>query len=342
MRTNAALVNADGNVARRRKRMKRSARGTLLTRLAAGLALGTVVAAGLGCAVKQPALPNYPALPKHEAAKVNQNDDARRLGGRLFDKFWTELNVEFVPDDANTPEPDGTGGPFGNGTLPDAAGKPMLNPGHNYRLENLLGWDLHGQAGIAGKRFEGNHCVLLPDLLKNSDPRADWVARITHGEDAIPAYGSVLTSTQIEAVVDFLLGVRDGTLPQPDDLFTLDTQVAGLYRLSAKGDAQRGHALFERTCKGCHGSDGTAITLDDKHSLGTFLRMNASEAWLKVLNGDPGSTMGPQLSVAASRDELTTQLQDLLAAGCDRTRYPKGKASEDVADDDARCGAHLK
>lgn len=323
--------------------MMRRARGTVLTRVAAGLALGTAVMAGLSCAAKPPKLPNYPAMPKQEATKTNQNDDSRRLGGRLFDKFWSELKLEFVPDDPNTPEADGKGGPFGNGTLPDAAGKPMLNPGHNYRLKNLLGWDLHGQSGIAGKRFEGQHCVLLPDLLKNSDPRADWVARLTKGEDAIPAYGSVLTSTQIEAVADFLLGVRDGSLPQPDDLFTLDAQVAGFYRLSAKGDAERGHALIEKTCKNCHGADGTAIPLEDnKHSLGTFLRMNASEAWLKALNGDPGSSMGPQLPVTAAREELTDQLQDLFAASCDRTRYPRGKATEDVADGDPRCGAHLK
>jgi hypothetical protein len=296
-----------------------------------------------GARHKAPAPPSYPALPKQEAVAQARNDDARRLGGRLFDNFWKELGLSFVPDDPTTPEPDGKGGPFGNGTLPDAAGKPLLNPGHDYRLKNLLGWDLHGASGIAGKRFEGSHCVLLPDLLKNRDPRAEWVARLTRGEDAIPAYGSVLTSTQIEAVVDFLLGVRDGTLPQPDELFTLDPAVPGFYRLVAGGDAGRGHALFERTCKGCHGADGTTLVLEQgQHSLGTFLRSNASEAWLKVLSGDPGSSMGPQLSIRATREELTGQLRDLFAAGCDRARYPKGKASEDVPDGDARCGAYLK
>lgn len=327
--------------------MMRSAMGPMLTRVAAGLSLGAALALGLpgaisGCASKQPPLPSYPALPKQAASVAPKNDDARRLGGRLFDKFWSELKLEFVPDNPHTPEPDGKGGPFGNGTLPDAAGKPMLNPGHNYRLKNLLGWDLHGAAGIAGRRFEGDHYVLLPDVLKNNDPRAEWVARLTKGEDAIPAYGSVLTSTQIEALVDFLLGVRDGSLPQPDDLFTLDVQVPGFYRLGVQGDAARGHGLYESSCKGCHGADGTAIAIDEVHSLGTFMRMNASEAWLKILNGNPGSGMGPQLPIAASREELTGQLRDLFAASCDRTRYPRGKAAEDVADGDARCGAHLK
>jgi hypothetical protein len=72
-------------------------------------------------------------------------------------------------------------------------------------------------------------------------------------------------------------------------------------------------------------------------------RSRASEAWLNVLNGTPGTPMGPQLAPAGTRAELTQQLRDLFAAGCDRGRYPRGKAAApDVPDGDARCGAQLK
>lgn len=298
---------------------------------------------GAGCSAPPAPPPQYPTLPgKQPSSPVVQNDDAARLGGRLYDNFYRELKLDFIPDNPKTPEIDGHGGPFGNGTLPGADGKPLINTGHDYRLKNLLGWDLHGAAGISGQEYKATACVLLPDLLKNTDSRETWRARLTKGEDAIPAYASVLSEAQIEALLDFMLGVRDGTLPQPDALFTLDAKVPGFYRLAQGGDAARGHALFTQTCKGCHGADGTSIPLEGgQQSLGSFLRAEASEAWLKILVGAAGTRMGPQLTPSASRGELNQALLDLFAACCDRKRYPKGNA-DDVPDADARCGAYLK
>ena len=57
---------------------------------------------------------------------------AIELGGRLFDNWYAELGLEFVPDDPATPALDGKGGPFGNGTLPDSEGAPLANAGHGY------------------------------------------------------------------------------------------------------------------------------------------------------------------------------------------------------------------
>jgi hypothetical protein len=301
----------------------------------------------MSCAARPtPVIATYPALPASGsvAQKPLENDDALRLGGRLFDDPWRELRLDFVADDPKTEALDGKGGPIGNGTLPDDQGKPLPNAGHDYRLKNLLGWDLHGASGISGKAYQNTECVLLPDLMKNSDSREVWIARLTRGEDAIPAYGSVLSGTQIAALADFLLGVRDGTLPQSDDLFTLDEHVTGFYRLKEGGDAARGQVLFENKCKRCHGADGTNIPLaGGKYSLGTFLRTQASAAWLKILVGQAGSSMGPQLDKNAPRAVLSQELRDLLAAGCDRARLPRGKASEpDVPNGDARCGAYLK
>jgi cytochrome c553 len=308
------------------------------------MALAWNCAVALACAAPPPRVPDYPPLPGARAPQAAPNDDARRLGGRLFDDFVKELGLDFVPDDPRTPAADGKGGPFGDGCLPDAQGKPLLNSGHGYRLKNLLGWDLHGAAGIAGRKAADGSCVLLPDLLKNTESREAWVTRLTRGEDAIPAYGSLLSSMQIGAIVDFLLAVRDGVLPHPDDLFLLDAQAPGFYRLAPGGDAQRGHALIAETCAQCHGADGTGFLLEGgAHSLGTFLRSRADEAWLKVLNGVPGERMKPQLPITDGRAQLTQALRDLFAAGCERARYPRGKASQDdVPEGDVRCGALLK
>jgi mono/diheme cytochrome c family protein len=262
----------------------------------------------------------------------------------LFDNWIKETKAAFTPDNPDTPALDGAGGPFGNGTLADAQGKPLANSGHNYRFKGLFGWDLRGADGINGPTFRDKPAVLLPNVLTNTDSRDVWISRLTRGEDAIPAYGSVLSAAQIEALVDFMLGVRDGKLPRPDDLFSLTTRATGGYALVPGGDATRGHALFAATCAECHGADGGAWLFDEgQHSLGTLARSEGYEVWLKVLNGQPGSTMGPQLDPNLTRDQQVGALRDLQAALCDRARYPRGKASqEDVADDDPRCGAALR
>jgi cytochrome c5 len=271
-------------------------------------------------------------------------DPSVGLGGRLFDNWITETKSTFTPDNPETPALDGTGGPFGNGTLADAQGNPLPNAGHNYRFKGLFGWDLRGAEGIHGAAFRDKPAVLLPNVLTNTDGRDVWIARITKGEDAIPGYGSVLTGPQIEALVDFMLGVRDSKLPRPDELFTLTTRAAGGYSIVAGVDAARGHALFAATCAECHGTDGAELLFDEgEHSLGTLARTEGYEVWLKVLNGQPGSPMGPQLDPNLTRDQQVSALRDLQAALCDRTRYPRGKAThEDVPNGDPRCGAALK
>lgn len=284
------------------------------------------------------------SVPTQAASEGAEAAEAHGLGGRLFDHWAKELQLDFVPDNPETPEADGRGGPFGNGTLPDRSGKPMLNSGHGYRLKNLFGWDMRGADGIYGPAYQNKSHVLLPDLLKNSDPREVWIERLQTGEDAIPAYGSVLTRPQLEALVDFMLGVRDGALPGPEEVFALSTGTPGNYTLVEAGDPVRGQAYYAETCAGCHGEQGTKFLLDGgKQSLGMVMRTEAYETWLKVLSGQPGSSMHAQVPAHASHEDLTRIVQDLNAATCNRIAFPKGAATgEDVPDGDPRCGEKLK
>ncbi len=270
-------------------------------------------------------------------------DPRATLGGRLFDHWAKELGKDFVPDVKDSEALDGKGGPWDNGTLPGADGRPIVNTGHDYRPKRLFGHDLGGAEGIDGRNYRAQPYVLQPNLLTTIDEREAWITRLTHGEDAIPAYASVLSPEQIAALVDFMLAVRDGTAPHPDDILSLTSGDAHSYTLVA-GDAERGHALFAERCASCHGGDGAKWLLDDgTHTVGTLARSAAYEVWLKILNGEPGSPMGPQVDPAAPRAERAADIRDLLAALCDRTRYPRGDAShEDVPDDDPRCGAALR
>lgn len=283
---------------------------------------------------------NEPASGQEQASPMPDTE----LGGRLFDNWYTELGVAFVPDDPATPEIDGKGGPFGNGTLPDSHGAPMPNAGHGYRFKNLFGWDLRGADGIYGAAFLNRPHVLVPDLLKNVESRDTWVERLTKGEDAIPAYGQVLTPAQIEAVVTFLLAVREGSLPQAADVFTLSNKEQGYYALVAGADPERGHHVFAHTCARCHGADGAKQAIDGgKFSVGSIARREAYETWLKALSGQPGTLMRAQVDHTLTREQQASVLRDLLAALCDRTRYPRGAGSEpEVADGDARCGPYLR
>jgi len=271
------------------------------------------------------------------------------VGGRLFDMWYDEIDGDFVPDDPDTPQVDGRGGPHGNGTLNGADGKPIANSGHDYRLKNLFGWDLRGDAGIYGRDYQAKSWVLPSGPLSPQHAGASrslWVARLTNGEQelGLPAYGDVLSRAEIEALVDFMLAVRDGRLPDPDDLYALSTDAPKGFVLAPGGNAERGRRFYAAQCAECHGDDATHLIFDNgEQSLGQHARYYGYAVAMITLSGEPGSDMGPELSLNLSAAEQTTTLLDLLAALCDREQYPRGIATDpDVPDGDPRCREYLR
>ncbi|MDB4307770.1 hypothetical protein N9985_00635 [Gammaproteobacteria bacterium] len=268
-------------------------------------------------------------------------------GGRLFDMWYDEIEIDFEPDNPETPLADGRGGPNGDGTLNNAAGLPMLNSGHSYRFKNLFGWDMRGDAGIYGHAYQAKEFILPSGPLSPQyadTTRAEWIRRIGAGEDGLPAYSDLLNPAQIEALVDYMLAVRERNLPHPDDLYALSVDSPKGFVLSAGGNAASGHKFYQAQCAECHGEDATKIIFDNgEQSLGMHARYYGYAIAMITLVGEPGSDMGPQLAADLSVAEQTTQLLNLLAALCDRTRYPRGNATDpDVPDDDLRCGAYLR
>lgn len=269
-------------------------------------------------------------------------DDAR--GGRLFDAWATETRASFRPDArASAGQADGEGGPRSDGTLLLADGTPLLNDaGHDYRLKNFFGWDLRGRAGLYGPgRMDRSYAS--DDLLAWTGGVEDIADRLARGGSSFPAWGDVLAREDLEAVAAFVVGVRDGRLPRAEMIYALTTPEAGHYALRPGGDAARGRELYAARCAGCHGADGTARLFDDgAYSLGSHARQKAYEDWLKILNGQPGTSMGRQVR-GGSAEAMAQELLDLFAALCDRTAFPAGAASAgDVPDDDPRCGAYLR
>lgn len=273
--------------------------------------------------------------------------DHLAFGGRLFDMWYDDIDTNFIPDDADTPEVDGQGGPNNNGTLNNVNGIPIANNAHDYRFKNLLGWDMRGAAGIYGTDHQNKPYILPNGPLSPefaSTNRQQWINRISNGTELLPAYSEVLDDAQIATLVDYMLAVRDRRLPHPDDLYTLSSSAPKGFILNTGGDAAAGHEFYQSTCAGCHGDDATAILFDGgEQTLGMHARYYGYAIAMITLAGEPGSEMGPQLAPELFAPQQTQQLLNLLAALCDRTRYPRGNATDpEVPDGDPRCREYLR
>lgn len=282
-----------------------------------------------------------PAASNQAAAPASAN---LARGGRLYDNWVSEkgLKKTFTVDSSKTPELDGVGGPNQNGTLNDGAGQPLANTGHDYRFKNLFGWDLRGKAGIYGPDAQKKPFVLDVNLLSDTKSEAELVAWFKAGDARLPAWGAVLDDADLRDLAAFIVAVRSHALPQPTDVFALDPAAPKNYRLLAGADARRGASTFRARCAECHGVAGAEFFIDDVETVGTLSRTSGYEIWLKIMNGHPGSPMGPQVKEAdGSGAEQGRLILDVLAALCDRGAFVQGKG-EDVRDGDARCGAYLK
>jgi mono/diheme cytochrome c family protein len=271
-------------------------------------------------------------------------DSVTAYGGRLFDKWYQETGSDFVPDNPDTVEADGQGGPNGDGTLNDRDGNPALNSGHNYRFKSLFGWDLLANSGIYGEAYQAKEYVLSTGPGNDAEPPEVWIDRIENGWNDLPAFGPVLTRSQISALVDFMLAMRDGIIPGPGDLWDLSADSPKGFVMKSGGDAERGHIYYEQNCAACHGTDAADILFDDgTQTLGQHARYYGYAVAIITMNGEPGSEMGPQLVPGRGKAQYVQNLLDLIAALCDRGRYGTGRATDpDVPDADIRCGEYLR
>lgn len=321
-----------------------------LTRSALSLISLTVLAS---CAAPSPA----PETPTQASPSAGSNEvdvqqpktsqpvvaDLAR-GGRLYDNWASEKGLKdvFTADSSKTPSLDGVGGPNKNGTLNDGSGQPLANSGHDYRLKNLFGWDMRGKAGIYGPDMQNKSFVLDINLLSDTKSEAELVAWLKAGDAQLPAFGAMLDDADLRDVAAFIVAVRTHALPQPTDVFALDAKAPKNYQLLVGADVKRGASTFQARCAECHGAAGNEFLIDDVETAGSLSRSSGYEIWLKIMNGHPGSSMGPQLGKAdGSGAEQGRLILDVLAALCDRTVFVKG-TGDDVADGDARCGAYLK
>lgn len=361
---NPGLIGIEGGI-RASNRNRPARRGPLLARLAA------LAVAGAACGASEDSGPGDDAASTRGAddgARPGANGSpsggsgpsalAQRVGaasvrgnalrgGRLYDNFYSENeDVDFTPDAAATAgDADGEGGPLGDGTLLDGAGKVVLNDsGHGYRLKNFFGWDLRGADGVYGPEYQDKAYVAPYNLLAPAARRDDVTRLIVDGAAGLPAFGAVMPEQDLADVVAFVMAVRDHDLPRPDDIWSLDRNAPNGYVLAAGADVESGQRAIGSSCGNCHGADGTAIMFDDgEHSLGTLARASAYEVWFKIVAGNPGTPMGSQIPADEPGEVQAQMVLDVIAALCDQRAFPAGGASEpDVSAGDPRCGEYLR
>ncbi|MFO7593663.1 MAG: c-type cytochrome [Pseudomonadota bacterium] len=190
-------------------------------------------------------------------------DDTVSHGGRLYDKWWTELGM---------PEPTTT-----HPAYPDSGAKRGAD---TWRCKECHGWDYRGSDGAYAK---GSHYTGIKGIrdYEGADPAA--VLRIL--SNANHQYSQFLAPEALEYLSEFVIS---GQVDMAGHIDAESKKVIG-------GELKRGEALYENNCARCHGEDGRNLNFsgnpDDPEYVGTLARGNPWESWHKIRNGHPGSAM---------------------------------------------------
>lgn len=185
-------------------------------------------------------------------------------GGRLYDKWYEEMDVA-PPEQAHAAYP--------------ASGGYANKPKDTWRCKECHGWDYMGKDGAYAK---GGHATGIVGVARafGGDP-----ARVvTVLKDSVHQYGDKLGERELKELALFVtqgLVEMDRYIDRPSKL--------------AKGNAERGEALYNGICAKCHGEDGRGPK-EMKVTLGKLAADNPWETLHKVLNGEPSTKM-PSLRV---------------------------------------------
>jgi thiosulfate dehydrogenase len=183
------------------------------------------------------------------------------FGGRLYDDWMKTL-------DKKAPA----------GTHPAYPKSAKQTGAVTWRCKECHGWDYKGANGQSAR---GAHATGIAGIDGAAGKDPDRISEILRG--AVHGYGSVLPDSAIEALAAF---VAKG---QYDADTAIDPETG-----AAKGDAERGAAIFQTVCAACHGFDGKTLdwgTAQKPAYVGTEANANAWEVLHKIKNAHPGAAM---------------------------------------------------
>jgi thiosulfate dehydrogenase len=192
--------------------------------------------------------------------------DAILVGGLLYDKWWSVVEVDAPTDDnplwARQSTNERTGG-------------------DTWRCKECHGWDYKGSDGAYGS---GSHFTGFPGIW-DAQGRSDeqLVAQLDGEINPDHDFSAYLGHDELHALAAFINeGLDDYTA-----LIDADKKAVG-------GDAAQGEEMFAANCSVCHGADGTTLNFgsdDEPEYVGTIAVDNPWEFFHKVRVGQPGTLM---------------------------------------------------
>ena len=273
------------------------------------LALVVYLAFATGCSHDNP----LPETPYQKATSVK--------GGIMYDKFWaSEANIPLLIEDTD-----------------------LLNDNANFfRCKQCHAWDGLGNTGSYIGRgpsmtrpnvsslnlyelAQSKTKEELVEALKNTSGRRDIGYDLSQYDpatnkeegDKMPNLTQIMGDKELWNLVKFMkegmfdvsqlyTGLYEGAYP---------SGIASYSDIGLSGNAGIGDAYYSTNCAGCHGADGTSISLGGK-GVGYFARYKPYELQHKTKYGQLGSSMG-----AADPTTTLDEMRDLYKALAD-PKYP--------------------
>lgn len=205
------------------------------------------------------------------------------VGGRLYDKWWSEAGVDE---------------PSGDQALWSSQSTNTRSGTDTWRCKECHGWDYQGAAGAYGS---GSHFTGFPGILDAAmNSPADLLAIIDGSANSDHDF-SAMGEESLGSLAVFMSEALVDVSPYIDP----DTKAA------VGGDTAKGAELYANTCAVCHGEDGRAINFHDEEEpeyVGNIALDNPWEFIHKVRAGQPGTAMPSAMDAGWSLQDVVDVL----------------------------------
>jgi len=208
-----------------------------------------------------------PAAEPTEAPAAMELDGDGARGGRLYDKWWSEMGVD-VPE--------------GDQALWATQSSNSRSGADTWRCKECHGWDLKG---VDGAYSGGSHMTGFAGMWDAIDQGQEYVLGALQGEtNPDHDFSSYMDEQDLIDLTVFLT-----VEAVDDDVFV------GSDKMAVAGDAALGEELFA-DCAECHGMGGTAINFhadDEPEYVPGLAQGNPWEFLNKLRYGQPGEDIMP-------------------------------------------------
>lgn len=227
-------------------------------------------------------------------------------------------------------------------------GKAANEHSNYYRCKSCHGWDLLGSSGVAiGQtgsttkpapapvdlmevRANDDIDEIFEHLMATDGPSFDTFDE--NHKNEMPAWGTILSEEDAWDLVKFI----KETAHDVSEFYDMDISSghAVFSNIGKGGDAANGRTVYDATCAGCHGSDGTSIDIYCKGEyLGDMFRNDPHEIQHKAIWGMPNDVEHiaagcPDAGMMPAQNITDQDIRDLMVMGQDTTAFPGAGGDE--------------